>query len=42
MAMGVLAQQLAADQAAARAQFTESFAAFAAKEQRALVKRTFA
>lgn len=41
MAMGVLVQQLAADQAAARAQFTESFAAFAAKEQRALVKRTF-
>jgi CHAD domain-containing protein len=41
MAMGVLVQQLAADQAAARAQFTERFAAFAAKEQRALVKRTF-
>jgi CHAD domain-containing protein len=41
MAMGVLVQQLAADQAAARAEFAESFAAFAAKEQRALVKRTF-
>jgi CHAD domain-containing protein len=41
MAMGVLVQQLAADQAAARAQFTERFAAFAAMEQRALVKRTF-
>ena len=41
MAMGVLVQQLAADQAAARAEFTESFAAFAAEEQRALVKRTF-
>jgi CHAD domain-containing protein len=41
MAMGVLVQQLAADQAAARAQFNERFAAFAAKEQRALVERTF-
>ncbi len=42
MAMGVLVQGLTADQAAARAEFQESFAAFSAKEQRALVKRTFA
>jgi CHAD domain-containing protein len=42
MAMGVLVQQLAADQGKARSQFAESFAAFAAKEQRALVKQTFA
>jgi CHAD domain-containing protein len=42
MAMGVLVQQLAADQAAARAEFAETFTAFSAKEQRALVKQTFA
>ncbi len=42
MAMGVLVQELLADQAAARAEFTASFTAFAAKEQRALVKQTFA
>jgi CHAD domain-containing protein len=42
MAMGVLVQRLLADQAAARAEFTASFTVFAAKEQRALVKRTFA
>jgi CHAD domain-containing protein len=42
MAMGVLVQQLLAEQAAARAEFSESFTAFAAKEQRALVKETFA
>jgi CHAD domain-containing protein len=42
MAMGVLVQQLAADQAAARAEFEETFTAFSAKEQRALVKQTFA
>ena len=41
MAMGVLVQRLLADQAAARAEFTASFAGFAAKEQRALVKQTF-
>jgi CHAD domain-containing protein len=42
MAMGVLVQRLLADQAAARAEFSESFTVFAAKEQRALVKQTFA
>jgi CHAD domain-containing protein len=42
MAMGVLVQQLAADQAAARSEFEETFTAFSAKEQRALVKQTFA
>ncbi len=41
MAMGVLVHQLAADQTAARAEFAESFGAFAAKRQRALVKATF-
>ena len=41
MAMGVLVQQLAADQAAARAEFAKSFKAFSSKEQRALVKQTF-
>lgn len=42
MAMGVLVQRLLADQAAARSEFTDSFTAFAAKEQRKLVKQTFA
>jgi CHAD domain-containing protein len=42
MAMGVLVQRLLAEQAAARAEFHASFEAFAAKEQRALVKETFA
>jgi CHAD domain-containing protein len=42
MAMGVLVQQLLDDQAAARAEFEESFTAFAAKEQRRLVEQTFA
>ena len=42
MAMGVLVQRLAADQAAARSEFAERFAAFSAKQQRALVKQTFA
>jgi len=42
MAMGVLVQRLLGDQAAARAQFTERFTAFAAKAQRAIVKETFA
>ncbi|MEA2156563.1 MAG: hypothetical protein QOE11_2703 [Solirubrobacteraceae bacterium] len=41
MAMGVLVQQLLADQAVARAQFTERFTVFAAKEQRKIVKKTF-
>ncbi|MGI9099342.1 MAG: CHAD domain-containing protein [Solirubrobacteraceae bacterium] len=42
MAMGVLVQRLAADQARARSEFAERFAAFAAKEQRTVVKQTFA
>ena len=42
MAMGVLVQQLLAEQAAARAEFHDSITAFAAKEQRALVAKTFA
>ncbi len=42
MAMGLLVQHLLADQAAARDEFAASFTAFAAKEQRALVKQTFA
>ncbi|MEA2223840.1 MAG: hypothetical protein QOH83_2216, partial [Solirubrobacteraceae bacterium] len=41
MAMGVLVQRLLADQAAARAEFSESFAAFAAKPQREVVAETF-
>lgn len=41
MAMGVLVQRLAAEQTHARAQFTESFAGFAAKSQRKLVEQTF-
>ncbi|HEV7805267.1 MAG TPA: CHAD domain-containing protein [Solirubrobacteraceae bacterium] len=41
MAMGVLVQRLAEEQAEARTQFAESFAAFAAKSQRKLVQRTF-
>ena len=42
MAMGLLVARLEADQAAARAEFAERFAAFAAKPQRALVRETFA
>ena len=42
MAMGLLVEHLERDQAAARAQFAERFAAFAGKEQRALVRKTFA
>jgi CHAD domain-containing protein len=42
MAMGVLVQQLTADQAAARAEFERSFTEFSAKEQRRLVEQTFA
>lgn len=42
MALGLLAEGLQADQRAARAEFGERFAAFAAKDQRRLVKATFA
>jgi CHAD domain-containing protein len=42
MAMGVLVQRLAGDQEHARAEFAERFEAFAAKDQRKLVKQTFA
>ena len=42
MAMGVLVQRLDDDQLQAREQFAERFERFAAAEQRALVKRTFA
>ncbi|HEV7885872.1 MAG TPA: CHAD domain-containing protein, partial [Solirubrobacteraceae bacterium] len=42
MAMGVLVQQLTADQTAAREEFGQSFTAFSAKEQRRLVEQTFA
>ena len=41
MAMGVLVQRLLAEQDAARAEFDESFALFAAKPQRKLVEATF-
>jgi hypothetical protein len=41
MAMGVLVQRLAEEQAQARAQFAERFARFAAKAQRKLVAQTF-
>jgi CHAD domain-containing protein len=41
MAMGVLVHRLSADQDAARSQFAESFAGFAAKSQRKLVDQTF-
>jgi CHAD domain-containing protein len=41
MAMGVLVQRLVAEQDAARAEFDESFARFAAKPQRKLVEATF-
>jgi CHAD domain-containing protein len=42
MAMGLLVEHLERDQAAARAEFAERFGAFAAKEQRAQVRKTFA
>jgi hypothetical protein len=42
MAMGVLVQRLHDDQRESREQFAERFARFAAPDQRALVKRTFA
>jgi CHAD domain-containing protein len=41
MAMGVLVQRLAEEQAQAREQFDERFGRFAAKPQRKLVKQTF-
>jgi CHAD domain-containing protein len=41
MAMGVLVQRLGADQDAARSEFAESFAGFAAESQRKLVDQTF-
>jgi CHAD domain-containing protein len=42
MAMGLLVDRLEREQAAARAEFGERFAAFAAKRQRALFEETFA
>ena len=42
MAMGALVGRLAEDEQAARLQFAERFAAFAAKDQRRLVRDTFA
>jgi CHAD domain-containing protein len=42
MAMGVLIERLGADEQAARHAFAKKFAEFASKEQRALVKETFA
>jgi CHAD domain-containing protein len=42
MAMGVLVERLEEDQLAAREQFTSSFATFASKRRRKLVKETFA
>jgi CHAD domain-containing protein len=41
MAMGVLVERLERQQSAARAEFAERFAAFAAGPQRALVRKTF-
>jgi CHAD domain-containing protein len=41
MAMGLLVQRLGDEQARARAEFAESFARFAAKEQRTVVANTF-
>jgi CHAD domain-containing protein len=42
MAIGVLVQELGADERAARAEFAQRFAAFASMEQRRQVKDTFA
>ncbi len=42
MAMGVLVERFMEEEAAARSEFAERFAAFAAKEQRLLVKEHFA
>jgi CHAD domain-containing protein len=41
MALGLVVETLAADQQAARAAFAERFAAFAARDQRRLVRETF-
>jgi CHAD domain-containing protein len=41
MAMGILVERLHEQQDAARAEFSERFAAFSAPKQRALVKKTF-
>ncbi|MGH2967762.1 MAG: CHAD domain-containing protein, partial [Solirubrobacteraceae bacterium] len=41
MAMGLLVERLEQEQADARAEFAERFAAFSSKPQRALVKRAF-
>jgi CHAD domain-containing protein len=41
MAMGQLVERLGEQQAAARTEFAERFAAFAARDQRALVRETF-
>ena len=41
MAMGVLVERLGEDERAARGEFADTFAEFAAKAQRALVKETF-
>jgi CHAD domain-containing protein len=41
MAMGLLVDRLEHDQAAARSEFAERFAAFAAPRQRELVEKTF-
>lgn len=41
LTMGVLVDRLAADEAAARGEFEQRFAAFASDEQRALVKQIF-
>jgi len=41
MAMGMLVERLESDLAAARAEFGDRFAAFAAKAQRSLVRDTF-
>jgi hypothetical protein len=41
MATGMLVERLKEQQDAARAEFSERFAAFSAAEQRKLVKKTF-
>ena len=41
MAMGLVVARLEGDQAAARAEFAERFAAFASEQQQALVRETF-
>jgi CHAD domain-containing protein len=42
MAMGLLVEHLERDQVTARTEFAERFAAFSGKDQRALVRKTFA